>query len=84
MKSEKVGKERLEIMFEYSLTSAKNADSAEDDANHGDDEPGHNGWPFSVGSCENCNGIEYYSLNWTLQFEYRLKDENWLDYYLFP
>ena len=30
-------------MFEYSLTSAKKADSAEDDANHGDDEPGHNG-----------------------------------------
>ena len=30
-------------MFEYSLTSTKKADGAEDDANHGDDEPGHNG-----------------------------------------
>ena len=31
------------MFVEYSLTSAKNADSAEDDANHGDDEPRHNG-----------------------------------------
>ena len=31
------------MFVEYSLTSAKNADSAEDDANHGNDEPGQNG-----------------------------------------